>query len=142
MKEYKIGWQKYEDYLEKQLTSPLLDILSEAMMSKMETEEIEEDDEISAYEDEVEKENTHMSTMIPMSPKLMDDISMLSSYDCWLGHTNFDITNEVKDKLDATSGIEVLKICSRYRFFIGIGKMFDFTEVRQFIEESIIPEGE
>jgi hypothetical protein len=52
-----------------------------------------------------------------------------------LGHTNFNITKEIKDKLNRTEGIELLKICSRYRFFIGVGRMFDFGNVRKVIED-------
>ena len=44
-----------------------------------------------------------------------------------------------KDKLNIIPGVEVLKILSRYRFFVGIGKLFDFTEVRKNIENEITP---
>jgi hypothetical protein len=44
----------------------------------------------------------------------------------------------VKNILDSTAGVEVLKVLSRYRFFIGIGKLFDFKEVRKNIEEELI----
>ena len=40
----------------------------------------------------------------------------------------------VKDKIEKSEGVEVLKICSRYRFFLGVGRMFDFTDVRNNIE--------
>jgi len=33
-----------------------------------------------------------------------------------------------------------LKICSRYRFFIGIGRMFDFKNVRKNIENILLKE--
>ena len=65
---------------------------------------------------------------------------MASSFDCWMGHTNFNITQETLDNLNKMEGVEVLKICSRYRFFIGIGRMFDFTEVRKSIEDSLTKE--
>lgn len=148
MKEYKIGWQKYEDYLEEQLSSPMLDILSDMMLSKMQQAETEEEEDTEEYEESYETieqseiKHSSSSAMIPISPKLMEDISMLSNYDCWMGHTNFDITNEIKDMLDLVDGIEMLKICSRYRFFIGIGRMFDFTDVRKIIEDNIIPKQE
>jgi hypothetical protein len=51
-----------------------------------------------------------------------------------VGHANFDITPSVMSKLKRTEGVEALKIISRYRFFIGVGRMFDFAEVRNFIE--------
>ena len=67
---------------------------------------------------------------------------MLSSFNCWIGHTNFDITPHTKHTLDNIPGIEFLKIYSRYRFFIGIGEMFDFADVRKLIEDSLIGETE
>jgi hypothetical protein len=35
-----------------------------------------------------------------------------------------------------------LNVTSRYRFFIGIGKMFNFSDVRKDIENTITSEGE
>ena len=94
----KIGWQKYEDVLERQLTSPFFQ-----QVLKNITEGAEE-----RFEE-----------------------------DCWLGHTNFEITPSVKKTISETKGIEVLKVTSRYRFFIGVGKMFNFKTVRTDIEKRI-----
>ena len=56
-------------------------------------------------------------------------------WDCWIGHTNFDITNNIASKLDSgVNGVEALKILGRYSFFIGIGKLFDISQVRREIE--------
>jgi len=56
-------------------------------------------------------------------------------WDCWIGHTNFDITNSVAGKLDSdVDGVEALKILGRYSFFIGVGRLFDITQVRKDIE--------
>lgn len=136
-KKLKIGWQKYEDLIEQQISSPLIGTLMENIMSQM-MEAIPTDE--SEDEDEVGQVQVPMSApmMIPMSQQLIEDISMLSNYDCWIGHTNFDITNRIKETLDSIDGIEILKICSRYRFFIGIGQMFNFSEVRKSIENEFI----
>jgi hypothetical protein len=144
----KIGWQKYEDYLEKQLTSPMLtNIIQNIAMQHLDKlgdmgEELEEEDEDEDEDDydlfDKKKNIINSSPMVPITPQLMDDVAMLSSFDCWLGHTNFDLTHGIKDVLNKVPGIEVLKICSRYRFFVGIGQMFDFTEVRNDIEKAIL----
>ena len=137
----KIGWQKYEDFLEKQLSSPLLNtVMQNFAMQHMDKDDEDEDDDES-YDDDQDN-SLSLGMMIPMTKQLIDDITMLSSFDCWIGHTNFDITPRIKEKLDKTPGIELLKVCSRYRFFIGIGKMFDFKEVRNIIEEELIAKGE
>lgn len=145
----KIGWQKYEDYLEKQLNSPILNNLMQSIASanvkNIDEEEDEDIDDEEDYEDEDEdglnKKPIMLTPFIPITNKLIDDISMLANFECWMGHTNFDITPNIKNILNDIPGVELLKICSRYRFFIGIGQMFDFKNVRQHIEDSLI-EGE
>jgi hypothetical protein len=135
----KIGWQKYEDYLEKQISSPMLTtIIQNVAMQHLESMEQELDSEEEDDNYEENREIVKSSPMIPLTNELMDDIAMLSSFDCWIGHTNFDLTHGIKDILDNVPGIELLKICSRYRFFIGIGRMFDFTQVRNDIEKVLI----
>jgi hypothetical protein len=132
----KIGWQKYEDFIEKQLSSPLLNtIFQNLAMQNMQS--YAEDEELDDEEDD-EMTSPSFNPLVPLTSQLIDDVAMLSSFDCWIGHTNFDITPKIKDKLNQIPGVELLKICSRYRFFIGVGQMFDFTEVRNTIEEQII----
>ena len=65
-------------------------------------------------------------------------MTMLSNFDCWMAYTNFDITKDMKSILNAIEGIEVMRVCSRYRFFIGVGKMFDFKHVRSDIEMTLL----
>jgi hypothetical protein len=134
----KIGWQKYEDFLEKQFSSPLLNtIIQNIAMQNLTLEDEDEESEIDDIDIE-EKDSSHLNMMLPVTRQLIEDVTMLSSFDCWIAHTNFDITPRIKDRLNSIPGIELLKICSRYRFFIGIGQMFDFKEVRNKIEESLI----
>lgn len=58
-------------------------------------------------------------------------------WDCWIGHTNFDITKEIAEKIEVVDGIEALKIMGRYSFFIGVAKMFDISDVRKDIKDAI-----
>jgi hypothetical protein len=142
----KIGWQKYEDFIEKQLTSPILtNILQNIAATNLHVDEDddEEDDEDTYIEESDDDKNLKIiSPLLPITNQLIDDITMLSTFDCWIGHTNFDVTPTIKNILNKVPGVEVLKICSRYRFFIGIGKMFDFKDVRQYIEDSLLEEGD
>jgi hypothetical protein len=141
----KIGWQKYEDYIEKQLTSPILHtIIQNVAMQHIEHDSVEDEDDdeeedfISNSNEDESKHIMHPAMMLPLTSKLMDDVALLSTFDCWIGHTNFDITNNIKSILDSVPGVEVLKVLSRYRFFVGIGHMFDFAKVRKDIEKAII----
>jgi hypothetical protein len=141
-----IGWQKYEDYIEKQLSCPILQHIIQNMLSinidDDEQLEMDEDEDDETYEDEDdEKKNLSMlalNKLMPLTPQIIEDVSMLSNFDCWIGHTNFDITPKIKDILNRTPGIEILKIFSRYRFFVGIGQMFDFQNIRFDIEQELI----
>jgi hypothetical protein len=58
-------------------------------------------------------------------------------WDCWLGYTNFDITNKISDRIKIINGVEALRIMSRYTFCVGVGKMFQFSDVRKEIENAI-----
>lgn len=131
----KIGWQKYEDLLEKQIASPMLKTIIQQMISYGGDEDEHEETEEDVYSSTASQSDF---PLLPISQQLMDDMAMLSNFDCWIGHTNFDITKDIKSKLNKTEGVELLKIISRYRFFIGVGKMFDFKQVRKNIEINII----
>lgn len=139
----KIGWQKYEDYIEKQLSCPMLQNILQNMLPSSDDlidEVTSDDDEDETYEDDDKKNSFSviMQKMLPLTPQIIDDISMLANFECWIGHTNFDVTPKIKDQLNKIPGIEVLKIFSRYRFFVGIGQMFDFQNIRYDIENKII----
>ena len=132
----KIGWQTYQDLIEKQINSPMLNMLLDNLSNKI-TKDIVSEDE-SYNDDEQQETLIDTSATLPISDQLIEDMAMLSNYDCWIGHCNFDITEEIKNELDETPGIEVLKIISRYRFFIGVGKMFEFKDVRKHISKTIL----
>lgn len=123
----RIGWQKYEDMLQSQLDSPLLDILVSRLP------EIEHEN----YDSESQELSVEQDVVVPIDDKMLENITLTSNFDCWMGHTNFNLTPETKSVLNKIDGIEVLKICSRYRFFIGVGKMFDFNNVRATIEREL-----
>jgi hypothetical protein len=126
-----IGWQKYEDMIKKQISSPLA-----SMMMSANFEDFEEESEEMSYLEEQDIEPQDMiAVAVPNS--FYEQISLMTNYDCWLGHTNFDLTPSIKTKLEKVRGVEVLKICSRYRFFLGVGQMFNFSDVRKEIEDVI-----
>ncbi len=58
-------------------------------------------------------------------------------WDCWMGHSNFDITNDIADKIELIDGVEALRVMGRYSFFIGVGKLFDIKDIRTDIEKEL-----
>ena len=111
-KNMKIGWQKYEDYIEKQLSCPLLqNIVQNMIMQHLEMDEsdtIDEDDDKDDYEDDddylpksiTKKSAMDISKILPITPEMIEDVSVLANFECWIAHTNFDITHRVKEHLN------------------------------------------
>jgi hypothetical protein len=113
----KMAWEKWEMFDEE-----------EVMLHPQREDDNDEDEEMM-----VELEPIMIRTPIgvyspfePMSPSKM--------FDCWIFHTNFDITEKDVNLLRKVEGIEVLQVMSRYRAFVGIGKMFTFGKVREQIQ--------
>lgn len=61
----------------------------------------------------------------------------LNHFEFWIGHTDFDLTRSFLNTVDKIPGVEGLKVFSRYRFLLAVGKLFDFTKVRTVIELSV-----
>jgi len=135
-KTQKIGWQKYEDVLEARMQSPLMGQLYRSFANML-VQDADLGEETPDFSIEESDELSMDPVMIGIDPDLSVDIALVANFDCWVGHTNFNVTEDVKSALNAIDGVEVLKICSRYRFFVGIGKMFDFSEVRKCIEKEL-----
>jgi len=136
---HKIGWQKYEDVLESQINSPVIDKLYESLLKR--SDEYEQIDQLTE-EEIAELEIHNMSqpnepVMINIDENLAGEIALASNFECWVAHTNFNLTEKIKNELDSIEGIEVLRVFSRYRFLVGVGRMFDFSDVRKKIEGKI-----
>lgn len=50
-------------------------------------------------------------------------------FNFWVGHTNFNLSSEIVDRIEKCEGIEILDVFTRYRFRIAIGKCFTDNEV-------------
>ncbi len=132
----KIGWQKYEEMIKSQMSSPFASLLLTNNLNMIDFSEDQEDlDEIDL---EMLQDSEKDLLVVPVPENFNEQLSLLTNYECWVGHTNFDITESIKSAVEKTDGVEILKICSRYRFFIGVGKMFNFSEVRKEIESNTL----
>jgi len=134
----KIGWQKYEDVIENQMSSPLTrSILEQSIIAEKTDQDDHKDDRNSFDNDE---EPQQVVPIFAISEDMMNDLAIVSNFDCWVGHTNFNITPSILRTLNSVEGIEVLKLFSRYRFFVGVGRMFNFKDVRHKVENQILTE--
>jgi hypothetical protein len=58
-------------------------------------------------------------------------------WDCWMGYTNFGITQDVQETIQEIEGVDALKVMSRYSFCIGVGKMFKSIDVKKDIHNAV-----
>jgi hypothetical protein len=58
-------------------------------------------------------------------------------FNFWLGHTNFNISENVKNTIESVEGVEILDVFTRYRFRIAVGKCFGDSEVLNLINKSV-----
>tara|TARA_R100000008_G_C3586369_1_gene172686 strand:+ start:1825 stop:2442 length:618 start_codon:yes stop_codon:yes gene_type:complete len=130
-KQRKIAWEKWDtDLLEQDMIDDVIETSSE------DGEDIELIEEALDLMSRIPKLVTTPAGVFQMHDKM----NVLNQFDCWMGHTNFDITQSVKDLIEKSDGVEMLIIISRYRFFIGVGQLFDFRNVRTNIESALIGE--
>jgi hypothetical protein len=131
-----IQWESYKNHIDhliknsKELSKEILPQMN--VMVRYNQQSLQEDDQIleDDLEDDLEDgiDDGMLNFLLPKS--IIQDVSMIINHECWIGHTNFDITEEIAEHLNVAEGVELLKIIGRYQFVIGIGKCFSFKEVR------------
>ena len=129
-----IAWEKWEEPVQPSVdTSALFSPQAESFEDTGDVADGDFEEGLSTFFEKMPKLiNTPMGVY-----QVDDNMSPFKHFDCWIGHTNFDITTFVKDQIELTPGVEALIILTRYRFFIGIGKLFSFRNVRVSIEHSV-----
>lgn len=131
-----IVWQKCHDPLFNDLsehTTPE-DFIEEPSFT--DTENIGDNDEQTDSDEHIEKKIRVIVTPFGIIPYNQEN-SLFSILNLWLGHTNFNISLGVADIIEKTDGVETLDIFSRYRFRIGIGKLFVSSEVMSNINKKV-----
>lgn len=106
--------------------------------------EDETDDDIS-YEDKYDDnfknkiKKEHIKAIItPMGIIPIEEYSASSKiFNFWVGHTNFSISKPIANIIETTDGIETLDIFTRYRFRIGIGKLFKSSDVMSSVVRNV-----
>ena len=138
--EYRIVWQKWSD----PLGEDDLDFVTEEPPTSEEIEPVfysEEGDEIDADPEDDSMQFYQKPTKVIMTPMGMipytDNTASNKIFNFWLGHTNFDLTEKVCYMIEGSEGIETLDIFTRYRFRIGVGKLFDAGIVMSQISNKI-----
>ena len=77
-----------------------------------------------------------LSTPMGLIP-LDQTISAGKIFNFWTGYTNFNITRPIAHIIEKTNGVETLDIFTRYRFRIGVGKLFEDGDVMREINSRV-----
>tara|TARA_Y100000593_G_scaffold89635_1_gene174285 strand:+ start:3897 stop:4487 length:591 start_codon:yes stop_codon:yes gene_type:complete len=129
MLDKKIAWERWDE-----------DVIEQEIVEDFYSDEDGDEEAIEDALNFLEKIPSLVTTPMGMF-QLHDKMSILNQFDCWMGYTNFEITNSIRDTLEKVEGVELLNIMTRYRFFLGVGKMFSFSDVRRAVE-SLLCESE
>lgn len=85
---------------------------------------------VRSSEDMYEEEEESQMTFIPQ-PNAINDINI------WVGHIKNNITIDLVNRIKDVDGVEMLRPYSRYRFGVGIGKLFNENTVKSEISKVI-----
>lgn len=147
-----IVWQKWVDPFlgsnSNELHETLDDLLEEPNFidDTNTTEDSSSDNIDDQYPDDTHNElNENMirkqqvkAIITPMGIIPYDETNSASkSFNFWIGHTNFNVSKPVSTIIETTDGVETLDIFTRYRFRIGIGRLFKPSEVMSTITSDV-----
>lgn len=134
-----IAWQKWSDpFGSEEDDQKIRD------MDIADYDESEQHDD-SDYEDNIDTKSKPIKGVkviaTPMGVIPMNDNTMSGKiFNFWIGHTNFDITTDIANIIEKTDGVETLDIFTRYRFRIGVGKVFEDSAVMRNINKRVYKE--
>lgn len=97
------------------------------------TSPMDEPEDISPFDQKPMKAIATPMGIIPYT----ENTASSKIFNFWIGHTNFNITQNVSDVIEKTDGVETLDVFTRYRFRIAIGKSFDESKVKTDINNRV-----
>lgn len=143
MSNYQIVWEKWRDPFlgyddnEIDIDNAHLSMFNENLIEDTEEEDI--DDEYDMSEPHSPGSKPVRIIYTPMGIIPYNEYTASSKiFNFWVGHTPFSITATITHIIETTDGVETLDVFTRYRFRVGIGKVFKETEVMQSINKHII----
>lgn len=96
-----------------------------------------EDSDLDDNEQIIHKQQVK-AIITPMGIVPYDEYNSASKiFNFWIGHTNFNISKQVSQIIENIEGVETLDVFTRYRFRIGIAKLFKPSEVMSSITNNI-----
>jgi hypothetical protein len=132
MRDKKIAWEKFNPHYENTIHQE--DESDEMSYLDMENQEEGDDRELNLGHFLLSRKvKTPFGTY-----EINDPFSPYNMFECWIGHTNFKITDRDFESLDLKiDGVGCVSLISPYRFFIGIEKLFTFPVARMQIQKEL-----
>jgi hypothetical protein len=137
MKENVIMWQKWIDpFAGEEITEPEHDPYLGEILDDADITYKELPDNIKyAQQNNIKVIATPMG-IIPINENTLSS----KIFNLWVGHTNFNISQNIAATIEQTEGVETLDIFTRYRFRISVGKAFDDSAVMRNINKRVYKE--
>lgn len=124
-----IMWEKWRDPYGNDDTSEIQKAMNDIIQNSTDINEDVEEMNISVNDFSLLKSKIPMM-MTPMGLiPYTENTACGKIFNFWMGHSNFNITQKISNKIEDIDGVETLDIFTRYRFRIGIGKAFKDSEV-------------
>lgn len=84
------------------------------------------------------KEDNGPALLTPMGPMPFNKINCPSNtFNFWMGHANFRISDKIASLIEDTNGVESLDILTPHRMRISVGQCFKPSEVTYKIAEIV-----
>lgn len=61
------------------------------------------------------------------------------NFNLWVGHSSTLLTQQIVDRVKTVPGVEILKIWTPYRFWLGVGKAFEEDTVKREVMRAVFP---
>lgn len=134
---YKIMWEKWHDPFGQDLDQ-IKETDYDNEIDDLPQKYIKDPDTDQIFESEPVKKKSVKVIASPMGLIPYNEHTACGKiFNFWIGHCNFDITNDLTKIIETTDGVEILDIFTRYRFRIGIGKCFGDGDTMTRIQNNI-----
>lgn len=105
-----------------------------------EDDDEEDDDRVNPYHTKAKTGAVGPTIMGPLGVVPLLETNVPSKlYKFWMGETNFSLTKKIVGQIKQTPGVESLDVFTRYRFRLGVGRVFNAGDVLRAVEESVFP---
>ena len=135
-----IAWEKWRDPYS--FDGPHDDVYFNDLDDELYDQELEQEIQEAVSHDMLSQYSPNKDIKILMTSfgviPIPEHADPSTTFNFWIGHANFEITEDISKTIEKVEGVETLEVYTRYRFRIGIGKLFKDSEVMVSIQDAVI----